>query len=173
MELWRRSASEGSIRPATLSVGSHGMFLGEYTTSITTGNRIAIPKKFRERLQGEGIVLTRGYEGCIVLIGKNDFEKLLTGVSDIPFISADKRETSRFLLAGAHEVGPDRQGRVVVPDSLIKHARLNLKGEVTFLGIGTWVEVWDKKQWEKYQKKLDSQSTEIANRLSQLDKSTS
>ena len=142
------------------------MYLGEYRSSITSGSRIAIPKPFRT-FGDDGVVLTRGYEGCIVLIGKSSFEKLLEGVADMPFILADKRLTARFLLAGAHEVVPDAQGRFVLPESLAEHAGVTSQ-EVAFLGLGNWIEIWDLARWKEYQKKLDGESVEIANRLANL-----
>ncbi|NTV31282.1 cell division/cell wall cluster transcriptional repressor MraZ [candidate division WWE3 bacterium] len=142
------------------------MFLGEYRSSITSGSRIAIPKPFRI-FGDESIILTRGYENCIVMVGRSNFEKLLDGVANIPFISTDKRQTARFLLAGAHEVLPDSQGRVVLPVNLIEHARLR-SGEVAFLGVGEWIEIWDLSNWKEYQSQLDQQAPEIANRLASL-----
>lgn len=142
------------------------MFLGEFRSSITSGSRIAIPKSFRA-FGDDGVILTRGYENCIVMIGRSNFEKLLEGVADVPFISTDKRQTARFLLAGAHEVVPDSQGRVVLPVNLIEHAGIK-SGEVAFLGLGNWVEIWDLEVWKEYQNKLDQEAAEIANRLSGL-----
>lgn len=143
------------------------MFIGEYKTSITDGNRIAIPKKLRNQLEGE-LILTRGYEGCVVLVGKSNFENLMTGMTELPFILADKRETARFLLSGAHEAKPDRQGRVVVPDNLSTYADFKHNGEVVFIGVGSWIEIWDVNKWLEYQIKLDEQAPEIADRLARL-----
>ena len=140
------------------------MLIGEYTTSITSGKRVAIPKQLRAQLGQGQVVLTRGYEGCVVLVSKKSFEGLLVGVSDAPFISADKRETARFLLGGAHEMEPDGQGRVVLPESLVAHAELTGQ-EVVFVGVGNWVEIWGRTRWEKYKQQLDGQASEIAGRL--------
>jgi len=49
-------------------------------------------------------------------------------------------------MGSAYEVSPDAQGRVVLPDSLLNYA--GITGEVVFLGLGSRVEVWDKKEWE-------------------------
>jgi MraZ protein len=148
------------------------MILGEYTSSITAGKRIAVPKMFRERLGEESLIITRGYEQCLVLVGKGSFEQLLSGVLNIPFISTEKRETSRFLLSSAQEVTPDDQGRVVLADNLLQYAGLSNK-EVVFIGVGMWVEIWDKEVWQKYQRKLDRESSTIADRLMTLNTKSS
>ncbi len=145
------------------------MFIGEYKAAKTAGNRVAIPKKIRAQLKNKDVIITRGYEGCIVLVERSDFETLLEGVSSVPFISGDKRETARFLLSGAHEVVPDSQGRIILPESLIEHADINGE-EVIFIGVGSWVEIWDQKKWNEYKNALDAQSKDIANKLLELNK---
>lgn len=145
------------------------MFIGEYNASVTAGNRIAIPKNYREALGGEPLIVTKGYEGAIVLIQKHNFMQLLEGVTDMPFISADKRETSRFLLSGAHEVRADKQGRIILPESLIAHAGVSSEN-VTFIGVGNWIEIWDQKHWNEYEATLQEQSIEIAERLNTLNR---
>lgn len=141
------------------------MLIGEYTSSLTSGHRVAIPKKFRQELGTGRLVLTRGYEGCLVLVSVEQFKNLTAGVAKMPFTVGDVRETTRFLLGGAHEVSPDAQGRIVIPESLLEHARI--AGEVVFLGLGKWVEVWDKSRWQEHRRKLENKAGEIGDRLTQ------
>ncbi len=140
------------------------LFIGEYRTSLTDGKRVAIPKAYREQFDTTSVIMTRGYEGCLVVVEKDKFNALLEGVLDVPFISGDKRETSRFLLANAFEVSLDAQGRVIIPDSLSSYAKLSSK-DVVFIGVGSWIEIWNDQIWDQYQSKLSINSNEIANRL--------
>jgi len=144
------------------------MLIGEYTSNVTSGNRISIPKKFRKELTGDVFILTRGYEGCLVLVTKEQFKNLTQEVANQPFIAGDVRDTTRFLLGGAHEVSPDSQGRFVVPENLREHGQI--QGEVVFLGLGNRVEVWDRRRWEEHREKLDRESAIIADRLSNISK---
>lgn len=41
------------------------MFLGTYKTRFTGKGRVVLPKKFREELVRDKIILSRGFEGCI------------------------------------------------------------------------------------------------------------
>ena len=140
------------------------LFIGEYLAAVTEGKRVAIPKRFREQFGSNDLVITRGYEGCMVIVAQAQFARLLEGITDVPFISADKRETSRFLLSGAHEIEPDAQGRIILPESLVQYAAVS-GGDVVFIGVGNWVEVWDKSAWQEYQKRLTQESVTIADRL--------
>lgn len=143
------------------------MLVGEYQTKLTEGQRLTIPKKFREGL-GASLLLTRGYEGCLVLVNKKQFEKLTVGVADKPFIQGDVRETTRFLLSGAHEIDLDEQGRFVLPASL--RQEVGITNEVVFLGLLNWVEVWDHNLWQEHKVSLAKKSTEIADRLAHLER---
>lgn len=143
------------------------MLIGEFQTKLTEGSRLAVPKKFRSEL-GDNFIVTRGYEGCLVIVNKKQFEKLTQGLADKPFIQGDVRETTRFLLSQAAEVEVDSQGRFVLTNNLRDEAQI--QSEVVFLGLLNWIEVWDLNRWQDHLKLLSKQSSEIANRLVQLEK---
>lgn len=143
------------------------MLIGSFSSNVTSGRRVAIPKKFRQELGSDSLILTRGYEGCLVLVSPEQFKNLTQEVAEMPFTTGDVRQTTRFLLGGAHEISPDSQGRVVIPENLLEHAQI--AGEVIFLGLGKWVEVWDKTHWQEHREALDGHAAEIGNRLAGLD----
>ena len=47
----------------------------------------------------------------------------------------------------AYEIDSDDQGRIVIPESLIKYSHLT--DEIYFLGVGDRVEIWNKNLWDK------------------------
>ena len=51
------------------------MFLGEFQTKFTGHGRIVLPKKVRSELEGDKLILSRGFEGCIWGFNEQDFEK--------------------------------------------------------------------------------------------------
>jgi len=143
------------------------MLIGEYETKIGEKKRIAIPKKFREEL-GNNLILTRGYEGTLVLVNKRMWEKIAKEVIDGSFINKNIRDTTRFLVGSAVEVQADSQGRVVVPNSLYEYAQFQT--QAIFVGLYNWIEIWDKKKWGERLKYLDKNSDEIANTIQQMNK---
>ena len=51
-------------------------------------------------------------------------------------------------LSGASDEVPDKQGRVTVPAPLRQYAGLDR--DVTVIGAGTRVEIWDSESWNAY-----------------------
>ena len=141
------------------------MLIGEYQNNLSDKNRVAVPKKFREEL-GNKLIITRGYEGCLIVVSPDKWESLIEDAASGPFVSESVRDTSRFLLGGAVEVELDKQGRFVLPASLILYS--NVKSEVTFLGLGRWLEIWSSDKWETRKTYLAENSSQIAEKLSKI-----
>lgn len=139
------------------------MLEGEYTSPLGEKNRIAIPKKLRIQL-GEEIVITRGYEHCLIIVDQSRWEVLLSEINKRPLLSMSVRDTKRFIIGGAFRISLDNQGRFVLPESLITYA--NIGTETTFLGVGEWVEIWDSTKWKEKLNELSIHAADIADRLS-------
>jgi MraZ protein len=142
------------------------MLIGEYETKIGDKKRVAIPKKFRDEL-GENLILTRGYEGTLILVNKEMWEKIAKEVIEGSFINKNIRDTTRFLVGSAVEVETDSQGRIVIPNSLHKYG--DFEKQAVFVGLYNWIEIWDKKRWEERLKYLDENSEDIAREIQNLN----
>ena len=143
------------------------MLIGEYETKIGEKKRLAIPKKFRKQL-GSNLILTRGYEGTLVLVNKKMWEELAKEVIEGSFINKHIRDTTRFLVGSATQIEPDIQGRIVIPNSLFKYAQFHK--QAVFVGLYNWIEIWDKDKWEDRLKYLNKNSDEIANAIQEMNK---
>jgi MraZ protein len=141
------------------------MLIGEYKSTLGKKNRVSLPKKFREIL-GENLILTRGYEQALIIVNEKLWKKVAQEVINGSFINKDIRDTSRFLVGGAKEIELDKQGRFVIPQSLLEHA--GLKDEVVFIGLVNWVEVWDKTKWEERLNYLKAHGEEIAQEINKM-----
>jgi len=138
------------------------MLIGEYEGKLTDKNRLAIPKKFREEMS-EGLILSRGYEGCLILLDQQrwaDFENLINQRS---VLSLSLRDTKRFIIGGAYELELDNQGRFVLPNNLKTYAEIET--DVVFVGIKDWVEVWAQNRWTVKLSELEKTAPDIAEQL--------
>lgn len=141
------------------------MLLGEYKHSVDPKGRIAIPAKFREALQA-GAIITRGLDSCLFVFTKGEWEKLAGKLMTLPLAKANSRAFVRLMMAGAMDVVPDGQGRILVPEYLRKYA--GIKKEAVVAGLYNRVEVWAVEAWEKYKSKTEGASDEIAEQLGEL-----
>ncbi|MFW6110129.1 MAG: division/cell wall cluster transcriptional repressor MraZ [Patescibacteria group bacterium] len=142
------------------------MLIGEHTYSVGGKRRVALPKSFREEI-GNKVIVARGYEGCLIVVSPQQWEKLLNEAASGPFVSESVRDTSRFLLGSAAEVELDKQGRFVIPQHLFDYAEIG--EEICFLGLGRWVEIWDRKRWQERKDYLSEEAGEIAEKLAGLE----
>ena len=138
------------------------MLIGEHTQKLTEKNRISVPKAFRDKL-GNQVVITKGYEGCLVMTSAEDFENFVTPLKEGPFLSKAVRDSTRFLVGGAHNVDLDDQGRFVMPKSLLEYSGIGKI--VVFAGLHRWVEIWDEAKWNERMSQVEANAAEIAETL--------
>ncbi len=141
------------------------MLLGEYQHTIDPKGRIAIPAKFRDKLQA-GAIITRGLDNCLFVFTAAEWELLAKKLISLPLAQANSRAFVRLMLAGAMDVAIDGQGRILIPDYLRKYA--SLKKEAVIAGLYNRVEIWDAAEWQRYTQKTESASDEIAEKLGEL-----
>lgn len=141
------------------------MFIGEYQHQLDEKGRLAVPVRFRSKLH-EGAVATRGIDNCLFLYSKQEWEKLADKLVNLPLSQAKSRAFARLMLAGAFEVSTDAQGRINIPEYLIKYA--NLKKKVVLAGLYNRVEIWDSAAWSRYKIKAEKDSEKIAESLGEL-----
>jgi MraZ protein len=142
------------------------MFMGEYQHSIDAKGRMIVPAKFREIL-GETFVLTRGLDQCIFGYPMDEWRKLEQKLKDLPMTKKDARAFARFFFSGATEVELDKQGRINIPSTLIKHA--NLEKECIVLGVSSKIEIWAKDAWDSYFDESSESFNDIAENLIGFD----
>ncbi|MDD3647885.1 MAG: division/cell wall cluster transcriptional repressor MraZ [Candidatus Dojkabacteria bacterium] len=142
------------------------MLIGEFTNKVGEKSRIALPKKFREIL-GESVIITRGYEDCIIVVNEKQWDKLLSAFGDQPFTKSSVRDTRRYLIGGASEINLDEQGRFVLPKNLKEFAEIFK--EVTFIGLVDWVEIWSKEKWDKRMEMIKPNAAKIAEKLQEIN----
>lgn len=141
------------------------MFIGEYHHTLDEKGRLAVPVKFRAEL-ARGAVITRGLDKTLFLYAANEWSKLAERLAALPFSQANARAFARLMLAGATEVAPDKQGRVMIQEHLRAYA--GLKKAVVVAGLYNRVEIWDDKAWDAYRQRTEDTGNDIAEQLGAL-----
>lgn len=141
------------------------MFLGEYEHNLDDKGRLAIPARFRDAL-GDGVVITRGFDRCLMGFPRDTWEKLAQQVSNLSLGQGDARNLRRLLFSGASDVVLDRQGRILIPQNLREYAELGEQAIVA--GLNTHFEIWSGARWREVLDALDVNAGAFAEQLAAL-----
>ena len=129
--------------------GKYNFLIGEFRHSLDDKYRLLIPAKFRPFLE-DGFILMPGFSECIYIIPLQNFFPLYQRLASLPMESEEARRILQFFGRG-QERRLDRQGRVVIPEELRRHA--HIEREVIVAGRFSYIEVWSAVVWEFYSKK--------------------
>ncbi len=121
------------------------LFMGEYNHTLDTKGRVIVPAKFRELL-GETFVVTKGLDGCLYVYPNSEWESYVEKLNALPMAKKESRTFKRFFMSGAAEVECDKQGRILLPNSLREFA--GLEKDIVFIGVGNRAEIWSTAAWE-------------------------
>lgn len=124
-------------------------FLGQYTHSIDEKGRVSLPARFRDGEAGQSFVATRGLGSCLFLYPLVEWDRVLARF-DRQKARIDPEQRRHFLQLMRHtvETTVDAQGRILLPSALAKLA--GISDEVTFVGAGDVIEMWDPKRYEEF-----------------------
>ena len=125
-------------------------FVNSYKHSIDAKNRIFIPSKFRDEL-GDEFYITRKFEPYLSIYKAKDWEEYVEKIQKLPETVA--LEVQEFLLGIAQKCVPDANGRIVLDDRLIAHAKINRN--IVFVGGGSQIRIWAEELWEEREKARD------------------
>ena len=123
------------------------MFLGTHAPRLDQKKQLILPAKFRNELT-RGVVLTRGQEHCLYVFTTAKFERMYAQLHEAPLAQKQTRDYVRVMLSGADSQIPDKQGRITLPASLRAYA--GLSRNLTIIGAGARVEIWDAETWKTY-----------------------
>lgn len=138
------------------------MFIGEYTHTLDSKNRLSLPAKFRKDL-GRVVVMTRGLDHCLFVYPKKAWEREADARALHAGGTAAGRGLARLFLAGAMEAEVDSAGRVLVPDHLKGYAGLG--GKAVVAGVASRVEIWDEAAWKTYTANIERDAEAFAEKL--------
>ena len=123
------------------------MFLGEYQHSVDGKGRLAVPARFRSKIE-RGAVLTRGVDACLYVYPMEVWEQKARELDAAVIDPRQRRLIERRFFGMAYEVELDAQGRIVVPAKFRQYAGLN--GDAMVIGARDRFEIWSTQRWDAY-----------------------
>jgi len=138
------------------------MFYGEYEHTIDDKNRLTLPARFRDELEG-GVVLARGIERNIEVYPRASWDANVGRIAELDSLTREAREMKRFVFSGATVTELDKQGRVILPPNLAAHA--GIEKDVVLAGVHDRIEVWDRSEWRTHLSAIEGSAGDVAERL--------
>ena len=127
-----------------LKGGRKMSFVGSYSHSMDAKKRVFIPSKFRDDL-GDEFYITRKFDAYLSIYTAEDWEAYVDKISKLP--EADAEEFQDFILGAAQKCTPDSNGRIILDDRLLRHAKINKN--IVFVGTGKQIRVWAEELWNE------------------------
>jgi MraZ protein len=134
------------------------VFLGEYEVTLDAKGRFLLPVGIKKQLpenENEKFVIARGFEKCLTLYPKKNWDPIMAELIKVNDYKAENREFLRYFTMGAAEMELDSASRLLVPPNLKSYA--GLEKDVVLVSVINKIEIWDK---SKYQQFFDSFSLE-------------
>ena len=126
-------------------------FSGEYRFTLDSKKRINVPAAMRKMLPPEAestLVFTRGFEGCVFVYPNDEWKRLTERLNSLDSFNVKVRDFVRLFVGPAYKTVMDNQGRVLLPDNILKMAHIDR--EVLLLGsLNKW-ELWNPSYYNKY-----------------------
>lgn len=141
------------------------MLIGEYDHSLDAKGRLIMPAKLREDM-GDKFIITTGLDGCLFGFSMSEWKKFEEKLKTLPITNKNARNFVRFFLSGATECELDKQGRFLISVKLREVA--SLEKDITIIGAGTRIEIWDKAKWQEHNNEENLSIAEIEKNMEEL-----
>ncbi len=125
-------------------------FVGSYSHSLDSKKRVFIPAKFRDDL-GTEFYITRKFKPYLSIYTAEDWKLYVDKISEVP--EADADELQDFIFGLAQKCSLDSSGRILLDESLLKHA--NIEKNIVFVGAGRQIRIWSEEAWKEREQNRD------------------
>jgi len=125
-----------------------------YELSIDAKNRLSIPHAVRSKMNcdtdGRSFYVAPGQkQGTLAIYPERYFEQTRAQFPADEQLSQEAYEWRQFEYSQAALLDPDTQGRILVPDRLLKRAGIGK--EVTLIGVQDRLELWSRAAYNAFQ----------------------
>ncbi|MCU4674221.1 division/cell wall cluster transcriptional repressor MraZ [Catenovulum sp. 2E275] len=137
------------------------MFRGANAITMDDKGRITIPTRYRELLQEEcsgQIVCTKDVsQPCLLMYPLHEWEQIEKKLRNLSDTNPAERRFKRVLLSHVMEGEVDKNGRLLISNTLRKV--IGLEKQIMLVGSLNKFEIWDEAVW---QAQIDDDLTQIA-----------
>ncbi len=127
------------------------LFTGEYECKLDDKGRLTLPAKVKSKLpevSGNQLILSLGLEPCLVLYPMVEYRKIYSRIAAMNEFNEEFRILQRNFFRRIAEVELDGAGRLLIPKTMAKYARL--EKELMLVGMGNRIELWNAGMYEEF-----------------------
>jgi MraZ protein len=128
------------------------LLTGEYQHVIDDKSRVLISNRLRSQIDadehGSNFYLVLGANGILCLYPERYFEQMVLSLAPQTTAPDEAVAFERMSFALASRVELDRQGRLLLNETLRKRA--GLKEQITLVGVRDHIELWNSQDWDQY-----------------------
>ena len=118
-------------------------FLGEYDCKVDVKGRMRLPSQLIKQFDGleqSGFVMNRGFEKCLTLYPKIEWDKITEELGQLNQYVKKNRNFMRYFFRGATELNIDSSDRILIKKNLKDYA--NISKDVVIACFLNKIEIW-------------------------------
>ena len=136
---------------------SQGIFCGEYETSIDENGGFILPEAFREKLSANADNKPQLYflflHDALCVFSVHVLHAMVDSFRNQP----DQSVARAIWYRASNGQGEwSSEGKTHIPHPLLEQAGILPGSKISLVGMKNRIEIWDTKQWKKYQEEMDS-----------------
>ena len=128
------------------------MFLSTYENKLDKKGRVSVPASFRSYLSNlgyNGVICYPSFNNSSIEACSQDrIEKISSAIESLNPFEEKRDYFSTSILAESINLQFDSEGRVLLPNKLLNHAKI--KNSIIFVGLGKTFQIWDPKLFDKF-----------------------
>ena len=128
------------------------MFLSSYENRLDKKGRVSVPSSFRSFLNSmkfNGFVTYPSFtNSSLEACSKDRIEKISNAIDTLNPFEEKRDYFATSILSESVELHFDTEGRVIIPEKLLNHAKI--KSNILFVGLGKTFQIWEPQIFNKF-----------------------
>lgn len=142
------------------------LFISRFDNKVDKKGRVSVPASFRAELATQpfaGIVaFPSPVQASIEACGMDRLKEIAAQLDTMNPYGGSRNAFSNAVLTKSHQLTFDSEGRVGLPERLLKHA--GITDMATFAGTGPTFHIWNPAAYEEFEREVEVQASEMAAR---------
>src|SRR5438105_2096401 len=118
-------------------------FIGEYECKLDSKGRFILPASLKKQVPQEAaeqFVVNRGFEKCLILYPRNEWELITGEINKLNHYVKQNRDFIRYFYRGATELTLDSSARLLLPKRLLEYGGIDK--DIILFAHTNKIEIW-------------------------------